>query len=134
MVRRGLVQRDVQKLPQAQRIRRPPRDRPFRVQALEVAEQQQPEVAPRRQTRPADPVGVELRALTLDKGVETRLVENTIQAFVERVTPAPRQIRARYPHRRLPRAPAALAHCHGQKCSTQDSACRSLSRTFTTAC
>ena len=35
-----------------------PRDRPLRVQPFKVAEHQQPEVPPRRQTRPPDPVGV----------------------------------------------------------------------------
>ena len=134
MVRRRLVQRDVQELPQAQRVGGPPRDRPFRIQALEVAEQQQPEVAARRQTRPAHPVGVELRARPLDEGVETRLVENTIQAFVERVASASRQVGAGHPHRRLPHAAAAFAHCHGQKCSTRDRSCRSLFGTFTTGC
>ncbi len=57
MVRRSLVQRDVEKLKQAQRVGRPPRDHLFRVQVFEVAEQQ-PEVASRRQTRPTHPVRV----------------------------------------------------------------------------
>ena len=62
-----------------------PRNRTFRVQPLEVAEQQHPEVAP---TRPTDPVGIELGALLLDEGVEARRVENTIQAFVKRMARA----------------------------------------------
>ena len=41
MVRRHLVQREVQALPDAQRIGRAPRDGPLRVQALKIAEQQQ---------------------------------------------------------------------------------------------
>ena len=41
MVRRHLVQREVQELPDAQRIGRAPRDGPLRVQALKIAEQQQ---------------------------------------------------------------------------------------------
>ena len=126
------MQRDVQELPQAQRIRRAPRDRAFRVQALEVAEQQQPEVAPRRQTRPAHPIGVERRALALDEGVEPSLVEDAIQSFIERVASASRQVGAGHPHRRLPRAAAAFPHGHGQECSTRDRSCRSLSGTFTT--
>ena len=85
VVRRRFVQRHVEELPQAQRIGGPPRNRPFRVQPLEVAEQQHPEVATRRQTRPTDPVGVELCALLLDEGVEAGLVENTIQELVERM-------------------------------------------------
>ena len=69
-----------------------------RVQALEVAEQQHPEVAARRQTRPAHPVGVERGALALDEGIETRLVEDAIQSFVERVTSASRQVGALATH------------------------------------
>ena len=41
MVRRHLVQREVQELLDAQRIGRAPRDGPLRVQALKIAEQQQ---------------------------------------------------------------------------------------------
>ena len=134
VVRRRLVQRHVQKLPQAQRIGGPPRNRPFRVQTFEVAEQQQPEVAARRQTRPADPLRLELRALRLDEPVEAGLVENTIHSFVERMTCAPRQFHAGHPHRRLPPATAAFTHCHGKKCSTSDQSCRSLSGAFTTGC
>ena len=92
----------------------------FRVQALEVAEQQHPEVAARRQARPTDPVGIELGALLLDEGVEASRVENTIQAFVERMARAARQVRTGHPHRRPPPATAALAHCHGRKCSAPD--------------
>ena len=44
-----------------------------------LAEQQQSEIAPRRQTRPPDAVGIELRALCLDEGVEARVVEDAIQ-------------------------------------------------------
>ena len=80
MVRRCLVQREVQEVPDAQRIGRAPRDRALRVQALKIAEQQQPEIAPRRQTRPPEAVGIELRALRLDEGVEARVVEDAISA------------------------------------------------------
>ena len=132
MVRRRLVQRDVQELPQAQRIGGSPRHRPLPVQALEIAEQQHPDVAARRQTRPAHPVGVERRALLLDEGIEAGVVEHTIQSLVERVARTPRQVRTGHPHRRLPRATPAFAHGHGQKCSTRDRSCRSLSATFTT--
>ena len=58
--------------------------RPFRVQPFEVAKQQQPEVAARRQTRPANPVGEERRALRFDEPIEAGLVEHTIQACIER--------------------------------------------------
>ena len=83
----------VEEVPQAQRIGGPPRNRTFRLQALEVAEQQHPEVAARRQARPTDPVAIELGALLLDEGVEARRIENTIQAFVKRMARAARQVR-----------------------------------------
>ena len=46
--------------------------------------------------------------------IEARLVEHTIQAFVERVTRAPRQIGAGDPRRRLPPPGATPVHYHGQ--------------------
>ena len=122
------MQLDVQVLPKAQRIGGPPRNRAFRIETFEVAEQQHPEVAARRQTRPADSVGVELRALLLDEGIEAGLVEHAIQAFVERVACAARQLAAGDPHRRLPLVAAAPAHCHGHQCNPRDRSCRSLHR------
>ena len=70
LIRGRFVQPDVQELPQAQRIGCAPRHRPFRLQAFEVAEQQHPEVATRRERGPADSVGVELRPLLLDESIE----------------------------------------------------------------
>ena len=125
VVRRRVVQRDVQELSEAQRIGGSPGNRPFRVQAFEVAEQQHSEVAAQRQTRPTDSVGVELRALLLDEGIETGLVEHTIQALVERVTRASRQVRRRHPHARLPRAAPLFAHRHGHQCKRRDRPYRS---------
>ena len=84
VVRRGLVQGDVQKRPDAQRIGGAPRDCPFRVQPFKVAEQQQPEIPARRQTRSTDPVRVERRALCLHERIEPRLVEHPIQPLVKR--------------------------------------------------
>ena len=43
-------------------------------------------------------------------------------------------IRARDPHRLLPRMTVAFAHGHARQCSTRDQWCRSLNRTFTTGC
>ena len=131
VVGRGLRQRDVEELPQAQRIGRPPRHRPFRCQAFEVAEQQHPKVAARRQRRTADSVGVELRALRLDEGIEAGLVEHAVQSFVERVARGPCQVRVGHPHRRLPRASRALTHRHGNECRERDRGCRSLPARFT---
>ena len=75
-----LPQRDVQKLPKAQRIRPPPRYHPLQVAPFEVAQKQHPEPAARRPAEPTDAVGVELRALPIDEGIEARLVEHAIHA------------------------------------------------------
>jgi hypothetical protein len=48
---------------------------PFRVQAFEIADQQQPEVTPRRQSRPAV-LRVESLAEPFDVPVDVVLVEN----------------------------------------------------------
>ena len=81
----GVWQLQMQEATHTQRVRRPPRDRPLRVQPFKVAEHQQPEVPPRRQTRPPDPVGVKARALRLDECVEARVIEQPVQPLVERV-------------------------------------------------
>ena len=99
-----------------------------------VATHPHPAVATQRQTQPTDPVGIELGALLLDKGIDAGLVEDTIQALAKRMARAARQIRTGHPHRPLPPATTALAHCHGKKRTTPDRAYRSRSRTFTTAC
>ena len=62
VVRRHFVQPDVQKLSAAQRLGRAPGNRPFRVQAVHVGEQQAPDVASPGPTPTADPVGIEVRA------------------------------------------------------------------------
>ena len=72
------MQRDVQKLPKAQRIGDPPRYHPLRIEFFEATQKQHPEVAAQRQTRPADAVGIERRALLLDEGIEARLVKHAI--------------------------------------------------------
>ena len=61
VIGRRVVHRQAQEVAQGERIRRPPRDPALGVDALEVADQQQPEVDARRQTRTAHRVGVERR-------------------------------------------------------------------------
>ena len=112
MVRRRLVQRKVQELPDAQRIGRAPRDGPLRVQACKIAEQQQSEIAPRRQTRPPDAVGVARRALCLDEGVEAGVVQDAIQPRVEWMPGTFRQIRRGDPHTCLSVTLPLLTHRH----------------------
>src|SRR5438874_92013 len=47
MIRRGLGKRDTQKIPERQRVRRPPRNGALRIEPLEVSDQQQSEIDPR---------------------------------------------------------------------------------------
>ena len=114
MVRRRLVQLEVQKRPNAQRVGGAPGNRPFRIQAFKVAEQQQPEVAAGGQAWPADPVDIERGALGFDEGVKARVVPHTIQPLVKRVPRALRQVGAGDPHRLLPRSTATFAHGHAR--------------------
>ena len=120
MVRRRVVQLEVQKVPDAQRVGGAPGDRPLRVQPFEVAQQQQPKVAARRQTRAADAVGIEPRALVLDEGVEARVVEHLVQSLVERMPRALRQIRRGDPHTRLSVPLPLLTHRHAPQYKNGD--------------
>jgi hypothetical protein len=117
VVGRRFVQRDAEKITQGQRIRRAPRDAALRVNAFEVADQQQPEINARRQAGPAHRLGVTPGALALGELVEPMLAQQLIQAPVEWMTRSRRQIRRRDPHRRLPIA-FAFAHRHAAYCST----------------
>ena len=67
-----------QERPQAQRIGRPPRDRPFRVQTFEILDEQQPELAARRQARPPHP-RIERGAQLLNEGIEARRAQYLVQ-------------------------------------------------------
>jgi hypothetical protein len=71
VIGRGLVQPQPQETADRERIGRAPGDAAFRIEALEVADQQQPEVAPRRQARPTHDRGVE--ALALAPAAELKL-------------------------------------------------------------
>ena len=83
MVRRGLMEIDIQEGADTQRIGRAPCDRALRVQAFTIPEQQQPARPARRQTRPTHRGSIEPRALLLHERVKTRIVEHTIQPLVE---------------------------------------------------
>ena len=125
MVRRCLRQHQPEKFTERKRIRRTPRNRALGVQAFEIADQQQPEVASGRQARSANLLGIELLAESFDVSVEVMLVENLIQPRVERMRGRPRQILGRHPHRGLLRVPPSFAHRHRRQCSTQDRSGRS---------
>ena len=91
MIRRRLVPSHPQKAPQRQRVVRPPGDSALGIDAFEVANQQQPEVNSRRQTRPPPPRRIEPPAPPLRKLVEVALLQQLVQALIERVTRTLRQ-------------------------------------------
>jgi len=70
VIRRRLGQRDAQKIAQRQRVRRTPGDAALGVNALEITNQQQPEIDPWRQTRPAHRLRIKASALRFDEIVE----------------------------------------------------------------
>jgi hypothetical protein len=111
VIGRRLGQHQPEKRAQRKRIRGTPRNGTLGVQAFEIADQQQAEVAARRQARSAL-VGIEPFAQTLDELVEVVLVENLIQSRVERMGGTPWQVLGRDPHRRLLRVPLSFAHRH----------------------
>jgi hypothetical protein len=113
VIRRRLNQRDAEEVAQRQRIRRTPRDAALRVDALEVANQQQADIDPRRQPRSAHLLGVERRTLRFREVVKSTLTQQLIQSRVERVTRGCREVRHRHPHGRLSVA-LAFAHRHAQ--------------------
>ena len=117
VVWRRLGHIQVQEGPQAQGVRHPPRNPAFRRQALEVADEQHPEIPPRPQTRPPHPRRVEHRAQPLDEGVEPRLLQDPVQSLEERMPRVRRQIRRRHPQRRPLSRCRSLAHCHTVHCT-----------------
>ena len=114
MVWRRAVQSDAEEVAQCERVRRPPRDAALRIDALEVANQQQPEIDARRQARPAHRDGVERGALGFGEVVEPMLAQQLIQSHVERVTHRRRKIRRGDPHGWLSGA-FPFAHCHAHR-------------------
>src|SRR5687767_10570375 len=91
MIGRCVGQDQPEKLTQRKRVGGPPRDRALRVQALEIADQQQPEVATGRQPR-TPIVRVESLADPFNVGVEAVLVEDLIQSRVERMRSTARNL------------------------------------------
>ena len=85
MIGRRLRRRQSEKLAQGKRIDRPPRDRALGVQPFEVADQQHPKVAPRRQPWPSH-VRIELLAEPFNEPVEV------IWSRVERMSGTLRQV------------------------------------------
>jgi hypothetical protein len=112
----GIVHRQTQKTADRQRIHGPPRDPAFRVDALEVAEQQQPEVATGRQARSSHRRRIETLTELLDEPIKAVGIQQRIQPRVERMARRLRQVRGDDPQRRL--LAVSNAHGHMRHCST----------------
>src|SRR5580765_2436367 len=87
-------QDQAEKFAQGERIGRSPRDGALGVQALEIPDQQQPEVPPGRQTR-STVAGVEALAQPFHVSVEVVLIEELIQPLVEGMRGTARQVLGR---------------------------------------
>src|ERR1035437_452725 len=88
----------------------PPGDAPFRIDALEITQQQHPKVTPRLQTRPPQNLVIEGGTEVLHKSVKAVGGQNLIEALIERMPRRPRQIRRRHEQRLLPRLLSAHRH------------------------
>ena len=88
----GLVEAQPEEAAQRQGIGGPPGDPALRIDALEVPDQQQSEIRPRRQARASHRSGVKRCAVGLDEVIEPVRVEDPIQALIKRVTASRRQL------------------------------------------
>ena len=128
-----LGQHQAEKLPQRKRIGRTLGNGALGVQAFEIADQQQTEVAAGWQAR-APLVRIGSLAEPLDESVEVALVEDLIQPLVEGMRGTARQVLGRHPTSRPGfacrfRLPIAI----GDSVGTRDRSRRSLIHRFTTA-
>ena len=98
MIRRRLIQPYPQKPPQRQRVICPPGDPALRIDPFEIADQQQPEVHSRRKARAPPLFRIEPPTPPLHKLVEAALLQQLVQALIERVARALRQRSLRNPH------------------------------------
>src|SRR5260370_23753208 len=112
VIRRVLIQPYPHKAPQPQRIRQLPGNPPFTVDALEVTQQQRPEVDPRGQRRPAILSRIELRTPSLYKLVELLRLQQFIESLIERMSWRRRQLRMSDPNVFLLFPLLARSHCH----------------------
>ena len=83
MIRCRLLEAQSQKAPDRQRIRRAPRDAPLRIDPFEISDQQQPEVATRRQARAAQHRRVKGSAGLFYERVEVVGIQQRVQSRVE---------------------------------------------------
>jgi hypothetical protein len=139
VIRRLLVQLHLQKPPQRQRIRRPPRDPALTVDPLEIADQQQSEVPPRHERRSPHRLRIEALTLAFDEFVELALFQQLVEPLVEWMPRRPRQLRMRDPEIRLV-SPLLRSPSHRHDSNVQTKAVNRSTffalriQTFTTDC
>src|ERR1035437_5901260 len=97
VIRRHLLQPDPQKPSQPQRVRCPPRPPALPVQPLEVPDQQQPKVHPRRQTWPPHLRRVKPPAPLFHEAIKSSFLPPFIQSLIKRMPRRSRQTGCRYP-------------------------------------
>ena len=126
VIRRLLIQSDAQELPQPQGVARPPGDATFRIDSLEVSDQQ-PVTAQEdrivlhaqrgkrmgRERRPAIVLRVEASAFALSELIEVLLIQQFVQTLIERMAGAGGQFRMSNPEPLL--APPVFACAHGHR-------------------
>ena len=115
---RRFIQRQVQELANRERICGAPRDASLRIDALEVADQQQSEIHAGREAGASHGAGVKRPARSFDERVELTLVEHRVHASIERVRRRRRQLGGRDPETVLTSSLASGAHRHRRQCST----------------
>src|SRR5205085_6523718 len=128
-----VLQAQSQEIPQCQAVAAPPRDAALRVDSLEVAHQQHPEVRPRRNRRPSLTGCVERCATIFHEAIESRFVQHPIQSLVERVSRRARQRACCHPHRSVSStAPPQRHHLTSTRATLYITHC--AIRTFSTSC
>ena len=111
---RHLVQAQAQEAAQRERIGRAPRNPSLRIDALEIPDEQQPEVGPWHHTRASHRRGIERRTLRFDEVVEAVRVEEVIQTLVKRVTARGGPLIRGNPQPRRPSPIFASTHGHAK--------------------
>ena len=130
-----LRQPEPEEAPERQRIGAAPSDPALGIDALEVADQQHPEVPSRRHRRPPHDRRVERRAHILDEAVEARRRQNRVQPIVERVPRRARHVPPRHHQIGLNRPLLTQRHVVLPKTDTTSwVAVNHATPTFSTAC
>src|SRR3984893_6811826 len=114
------VQGDAEEAADRQRIRGAPRDAAFRIDAFKVANQQQTEIDPRRQTGPPHGPVVERLTEALDERIEVVVVQQRVHPLIERMRRGRRQVARRDPQIVLPWSLPSGSHRHARESSTKN--------------